>query len=617
MDLSYELPHRIHTAKAYPIKSSNSSSIIIYGHESGVRIVWRGGRPFKSAGELSKNSKQANGTDNAVISLDSDDEGPAKADFEDKPEFDEHEEELDPSRPYPGILQDLDLYFGTDVLHLALLPTSILKSDGAKSRGLEVLKQKIVFAAACADNLVRLVTLPLTPPSPASKSRSDFRFQFTNANAGNGSWGETVRLLGGHQKPSDGVALTLDLAGNDAHDQGRTESKTSGPNVIIASHSREITGSLLLYRVPISSADVHFEPFQSIYLPSPAISISFHPSSSGQHSSRLLVADATGVCRIYDFKLLIKGAVPEEVSSESNTEQGTWLLSLYPGFQSNKSDTSTPPLHLGAHAGFGRKTVVDAKWVTGGKAILVLLNDGEWGVWDIEGAGPGASQGLLSRQGIKGGSLSEFSLTGFIEGSTKTRSSGPPQLSASKFAPMTPGTRKSTEPFGGRGPSGPLRGQISVLEVPSNSPTQPPEESIVFWLAESFYAIPSLSKYWAAHVRKDLGGGHIFNGTPAGRLIKLEGTDLQGERCSGIDQILHPSFSGLPSDILILGEHRYTILVPGQARSQFQPTNRLALVEKNPNGEELDIMDIDQALARMENGHRSRNGFSVKRDLLQ
>jgi hypothetical protein len=610
---SYEFPQRIHTAKAYPIQSPNGSSIIIYGHENGVKIVWRGGRPFKTPTESSTTNNKPNGADNAVILLDSDDEGPAAQAFEDKPEFEDEEEELDPSRPCPGILQVLDLYFGTDVLHLGLLPTAVLRADGAKWRGLEVLKQKIVFTAACADNLVRLVTLPLTPPSPASKARSDFQYHFTQAHAGNGSWGETVRLLGGHQKPSDGVSMTLDFAGAARQDQGKPDSKSSTPSgvhIIIASHSREITGLLLLYRVPISSASPHFEPFQTAYLPSPAKSITFSPSLSEQRSSQLLVAESTGVCRIYDFKLLVKSSALEENNA---TEQGTWLYSLYPGFQSNKNDASSSQ-RLGAHAGFGRKTIVDAKWVSGGKAIVVLLNDGEWAIWDIEGVGPGTPQGLLGRQGIKGGSLSEFSLTGFIEGAAKTRGSGPPQMTGSRFVPMTPGTRKSIEPFGGKVPSGPVRGQISVLEVPPSSPTNPSDDSIVFWLGESFTVIPSLAKYWAANARKGASGGNLFNGAPGGRAIKLESIDLQGERCTGIDQIVkgNPS-TGLPSNILILGEHRFTVLTAGQAqaRAPFQLTARTALVEKSTNAGDLDVVGIDQALARMENG--SVNGFAMKR----
>ena len=574
-----------------------------------MRIVWRGGRPFKPPAEPSVAPKKTNGSENAVITLDSDDEGASAPAFEDNPEFEDDEEEFDPSRPYPAIVQYLDLCFGTDVLHLSVLSASILKAEGASSRGLEALKQKIVFTASCADNTVRLVTLPLTPPSPLSKSRPNFRSSFIIANAGNGKWGETVVILGGHQKPSDGTSVTVELP---RQDQGKGDSKAStpkGPQIIVASHSREITGLLLLFRVSIASPKSHVEPFQSIYLTSPAKSISFNPAFSSFSTSQLLVADSTSACRIYDYKLLIRNTPTDDPSSDLVAEQGTWLLSLYPSFQ--KPPESSTSQEVGAHAEFGRKSIIDAKWVSNGRAILVLLQDGEWGIWEIEGVGSGASQGLLGRQGIKGGSLSQFSLSGFIEGA-KAHTSGTSHTTRSKFAPMTPGTRKTVELFGNRGgATGPIRGAISVVEVPSSSPTRPPDESIVFWLGDSFTVISNLSRYWTANARKTTGGtGNLFNGTPGGRMIRLENIDLHGERCSGIEQIPGPSAStsssaSLSSEIVILAEHRFVILSAGKpsqtVAAAARGERRMALGETSANWAELDVTGIDRALARMEN----------------
>ena len=339
--------------------------------------MWRGGRPFKSPQEISNEAKNANGTKDAVISLDSDDEDTTTGEpFEDKPDFEEEEEDLDISNPFLGVLQDLDLYFGTDVLHLALLPVAALKADGHSD--LEPFKQDLFFAAACADNNVRLVSLPLTPPSPASKERADFKSNFTLANAGNGKWGERVSILVGHQKPSDAVSMTVDLPLNAKRQRTKTDSQPStadGSYIIVASHSREMTGLLLLYRVPITSSNAHLEPFQTIHLISPAKSIAFNPSLARRHSSQISLADATGAVRVYDYKLPLKSAVPDELDGESlAAEQGSWLLSLYAGFQGGSDDES-----IGNYAGFGRKTIIDAQWVSGGKAIIALFDDGEWG----------------------------------------------------------------------------------------------------------------------------------------------------------------------------------------------------------------------------------------------
>ncbi|KAF7857854.1 uncharacterized protein EAF02_011221 [Botrytis sinoallii] len=625
--LSYELPHRIHTTKVYPLPSPNGSTIILQGNEDGVRIIWRGGRPFKLQREINPKTTQTNGA-NKVISLDSDEDEPSKPPFEDKPEFEDEEEEIDPRRPYPSILQTLDLQFGTDVLHISLLPSSTLKADGTPWRGIDPLKQKIVFTAACGDNTVRLITLPLTPPSPLSKDRDEFRLTPATANVGNGKWGETMIILTGHQKTSDGITMTVDFEGKQAStkDDSNTASETQ---IIVASHSKEITGLLQLWRIPLpmppSSTTV--PPFQSVYMLSPAVSISFNPSFSEHHSSHLLVADNLGTCRIYNYRLLVN---PSEDPESAIAEQGSWLISLYPGFKNNKADSQAS--HKNTYSGFGRKSIVDAKWVYGGKAVLVLLSDGEWGVWDVNGVGPGAKRGVLGQQSIKGGSRSEFSLTGYVEGATKSNSktTGPPQISQSKFAPMTPGTRKTTDLFSNKiQPTGPVRGKISVLEIPSVASHLAFEESILFWLGDSYTLIPSLSKYWSANPRKGQSSTNIFNTSPGSRPIKLENVDLLGERCISIEQAPKSSISPhtrseIPSDIFIIGEHRYIIFIGGKsvAPKPNQNAYALQLVQREDEDEqmtddrmiavgsgELDVNDIDRALARMENKERSGGGL--------
>ncbi|KAF7876476.1 hypothetical protein EAF04_001566 [Stromatinia cepivora] len=627
--LSYELSHRTHTTKVYPLSSPNGSTIILQGNENGVKIIWRGGRPFKSPQEVTPKAAQTNGSNKAVISLDSDEDEPSKPPFEDKPEFEDDEQEIDPRRPYPSVLQTLDLQFGTDVLHISVLPNSILKASGAPWRGIDPLKQKIVFTATCGDNTIRLITLPLTPPSPLSKDRDEFRLTPAIANLGNGKWGETMVILTGHQKTSDGVSMTIDFEGKQS--STKDESNT-GPEtqIIVASHSKEITGLLQLWRIPlpIPSSLTMILPFQSIYMPSPAVSISFNPSFSEQYSSHLLVADNLGTCRIYNYKLLVN---PSEDPESAISEQGSWLISLYPGFKNSKTDSQASQKNT--YSGFGRKIIVDAKWVYGGKAIIVLLNDGEWGVWDMYGVGPGTKRGVLGQQSIKGGSRSDFNLTGYVEGATKSNSktSGPPQIAQSKFAPMTPGTRKTTDLFSNKvQPTGPIRGTVSVLEVPSTSTHLAFEESVLFWLGESYTLIPSLSKYWSANPRKGQSSTNIFNTSPGSRPIKLEHVDLLGERCTGIEQAPKSSISPhsrteILTDIFIMGEHRFTIFIGGKSVTPKQNQNAYALqlVRSREDEDEdmaddrmigvgsgdLDVNDIDRALARMEKNERSGGGL--------
>jgi len=103
-------------------------------------------------------------------------------------------------------------------------------------------------------------------------------------------------------------------------------------------------------------------------------------------------------------------------------------------------------------------------------------------------------------------------------------------------------------------------------------------------------------------------------------MIKLENIDLQGERCSGVEQIAKlnavPAISStaLSSEVLILGEHRLVVLEAGK-QPLVRGESRMALVETNANSGELDVVGIERALARMEN--RDNNGFLGKRKLLQ
>ena len=82
--MRYELSHRIHDTKVYPVKAPNGSTIILYGHETGVGILWRGGRPLKqvaSPKQAPKPPPKVNGTSNndVVMIIDSDDDEPAQA----------------------------------------------------------------------------------------------------------------------------------------------------------------------------------------------------------------------------------------------------------------------------------------------------------------------------------------------------------------------------------------------------------------------------------------------------------------------------------------------------------------------------------------------------------
>ena len=266
--------------------------------------------------------------------LDSADDSSALPNSDFQATFEENEAEYDERKPFPDVLTYVDIQFGTQATALAVCG----KVEG-----------KIVFAATCADSTVRLVTLPLTPPGLEQQAAAKEKKKGAKA-----KWNETIHILGGFSMAPDLVAITY---------QSSTATHAF-PTLLIASHSREVTGMLLLHTVPVSVEDgkptysvaaSYSGPTQTQYLPSPASSLDFSPTSSA-----LLLGFRSGCVRLY------------------SPATSSWLLTLRTPFTHASSSTSQ---HVSDAA---RKSVLDAKYILTGKAIAVLLSDGEWGVWDLQ-----------------------------------------------------------------------------------------------------------------------------------------------------------------------------------------------------------------------------------------
>lgn len=473
--------------------------------------------------------------------IDSDDESPEPPKEEPSYQFETEESEIDPAYPFEQILRQIDVPLGSRVLDVAVprvLP------DTARSP-LEpfppVLTKNIIVAAVCADFSTRVVTLPLAPPHPETDAQT-----------------QTLLISGGvsHQEIPRGVSITFTCQEEELGRSRSTARRDAGErwDLLVATHSAEASGLLLLHQIPIteeyqlSEADIESKRRR---LPYPARSIAFNPSSypSARHST-LLVAFHSGCVKIYScFTVKRRSRKGEEAETE-----GKWLISLYPGFDQSPS-------------GGTRKTVVDAEWVLGGRAVMVLLADGEWGVWDIEGAGPGSMKGPLERQssiqGVSGGSLTAYSVSGKILRLPETKSdTGISERP--KFAPMTPSTKRVREDNllkgSGGSPSTSLCGQISVLQTNSSRDALP-EESILIRHGNQSAVIPSLLSLWRNAVKST---GTIDSSNRC-RLSTIQDINLMGETFKAIEHIpaatrhtrTNPNF-----DILITTEHRIILLTP-------------------------------------------------------
>ena len=625
---SYQLPHRVHAAKGYPVLAPNGSQIILYGYENGLKVVWRGGRRFSApkmpTAKEDKSKQKANGgNEDAVMIIDSDEETnptePPKDEETAVYEFDTDETEVDPSYPFEEVLRQIDIPLGSKVLDLAVprvLPETV---RSALDPIPPVLKDTIVVAAVCADYSTRIVTLPLGPPHPVQTDSSSWNIQ-------------TVSIAGGvsHQEIPRGVSLTFTC--QEVEDNGRMVGRW---DLLVATHSAEASGLLLIHRIGIQEGskggkrshrlcDEEIES-RRCHLPVPAQMIAFNTSSypSTRHST-LLVAFHNGCVKVYSCFSIKPSKGWRRSSSgprsdyETTETEGRWLISLFPGFES----TSSGLPH--------RKTIINAEWVLGGQAIMILMSDGEWGVWDIEGAGPGTAKGPLARQssvqGVSGGSLTTFSVSGRILSPLSNKSDvGETNIEQRpRFAPLTPSSKRVREDtllkgaYGSSSPS--LCGELSVFRT--NSTRDPlPDESILLRHGSQSAVIPSLLALWRNAVKAT----GTFDSSNRCRVSTIQDVHLMGEHFTGIGHLPAASRQTRKSsgrqefDILVTAEHRIMILTPRltepieSPRTSPEDTATTETDQLMLRRGELDVNGMDRVLSGMAGNRSLRMGSPIKR----
>ncbi|KAJ5114642.1 hypothetical protein NUU61_000401 [Penicillium alfredii] len=627
LQISYRLPHRVHAAKGYPLRAPNGSSIIIYGNENGLKVIWRGGRQFSAlkAPESRERDKptEVTGGDDAVMVIDSDEDDAPEPPAPEEPgyEFSKEETEVNPAFPFEEILRQVDIPLGSRVLDMAVPHVLPEGSRSPLDPFPLILKNTIVVAAVCSDFSTWVVTLPLVPPHPTQTDPKTWRIQ-------------TLMINGGvtHQDIPRGVSLTFTCQEvEEEQDRRKSHSHIGGSgrwDLLVATHSAEGSGVLLLHRIPIqedltgkeSSFALSEEDIvsQRRHLPAPAQKIVFNPSAypSLRHST-LLVAFHSGCVKVYSCfsvkrssKSARRASIPQEEYETIDTE-GRWLISLYPGFEQDPAGLPR------------RKTIIDADWVLGGRAVMVLLVDGEWGVWDIEGAGPGTSKGPLHRQssvqGVTGGSLTAYAVSGRIM--TPLSNSQSEAEQRPRFAPMTPSTKRVREDTllkGSMSAASPsLRGQISVAQTNSSQDALP-DESILVRHGRQSAVIPSLLSLWRNAVRAT----GTFDASNRCRVSPFQDVNLMGENFQAIGHLPAPErrSRGLDRyafDVLVAAEHQIMILAPKLVESDEGATKEEATTETDQlrlRRGELDVEGMGRLLNGMASGTASlRMGSPVKR----
>ncbi|KAL2816958.1 hypothetical protein BJX63DRAFT_386913 [Aspergillus granulosus] len=628
LQLSYQLPHRVYAAQGYPIIAPNGSSVVIYGYENGLKVIWRGGRPFSNRtprpSKQDKPQKPSRSNDDAVMIIDSDDESMADTRKEEEEsnedtgfEFEEEDPEVDPAHPYQSVLRQIDIPLGSRVIELAVPRVLSETARSPLDPFPTVLNKLIIVSVVCADYSTRVVTLPLTPPHPTN---TDLTTQ--------GVWMFSIGGGVSHQDVPRGVSLTFTYQEGDSKKNARNEGRW---DLLVATHSAESSGLLLIHRIPIAAegdSGYRLCPEETEtkrrYLPAPAQNIAFNPSSypAARHST-LLVSFHNGCVKVYScfstkpFKSSRRTSNPQS-EYETSEPEGKWLITLYPGFEQSTSGLMR------------RKTITHAEWVLGGRAIMVLMADGEWGVWDLEGAGPGTAKGPLQRQssvqGVSGGALTTFSVSGRI---LSLPTGGRPETTEQrpKFAPMTPSTKRMREDTFLKGSAvgnstSSLSGGITVYQTNSSQDALP-DESILIRHGNQGAVIPSLVTLWRSAVKST----GTLDASNRCRVTPIQDIALMGEPLKGIGHLPAvpcPS-RGTESqafDIIVTAEHRLLILAPKLTEPEVTPITRASITEP-PTTEadqirlrrgELDVDGMDRLLSGMAHANRSlQMGSPIKR----
>jgi hypothetical protein len=432
-----------------------------------------------------------------VIDL-SDDDEPSQPQQAAKAEFEDGDEEIDPSHPYHDILRTLEVPLGAagSLLAFPHVPDSV-SSTSCPS----LFKDYVVVAVACSDLSLRLVVIPLTPPPPEQIDASAIGVQIVRI-SGNGF----------HQDLLTAVALTCtgDL------DDSSEESGACKWSLLVASTSCTGRGLLLIHQIPVngnrlSTTASDLLPIRREYMRASMIAarVSFNtsPFPDERHSILLITLREASCVKLYRVfrqqtygrnRRGSVGTTDSVSSSRSNpnlsANSGQFLISLLPEY----------PLTDNFDLTQRRKSVLDAKWVLGGKAVVALLEDGEWGVWDLEAAGPAApsSSNLIKGQsntvGIVGGSFVRFAIKSSIMSSTITSRTEKQTLASKGLVTATPHTRKiQTQRLlsgSDRTPSSSQTqtGSICVSVLPDSRA----DESILINYGTQNLHIPSILGYW-------------------------------------------------------------------------------------------------------------------------
>lgn len=561
--------------------------ILVAGHANGVRLLWREGVRRNDADKARKQNDSRylgyQAGHSAVIAV-----------------------------------KDIPLG-GSQALHIAVPPLST-SGDHETFSLPSLFSRRLVIAVACSDLNIRLVTAPIDPPaSPASPAEAHYKFEvleLANPQGCSNLPNSVAVTFTTSPEPEiqdeDMSMLDAQATGASAESQGgmskrvaQRETRSAEPeaqkwDLLIASHFPDLSGVLYIHRLPLSQGglDVPMEPrppSQTYFLSSPATTLRYSSAAypSPRHS-RLLIVQHGGTVKVLDNSLAESG------------DRSPWISTFFTPFE---------PLN---HRSLPRRvSILDASWMLGAKAILILLSDGKWGVWDIDGAGPkspnpppGNIHSTSNSGFVLSGSVGALDKLGISDNNSKSEVKSKPKL-----APMTPATRKvrSEKLFAEKAPERRdlfLQGGTSVIPASMSVRSRADDETVLLWHGSTMAVIPSFVAHWQSKVK---GSGPLLANGSRGAIKTMRGVHLGGERCQEV--VLCPALNGGSAELEMAVTAERCLVVANQEAKKSQHAKSSPAPE---DGSDI-FMDEDQLAAgdlSIQGMNRILDGMSSQQNLL-
>jgi hypothetical protein len=310
-----------------------------------------------------------------------------------------------------SIIHHLDIQLMTTVIDIDFPdippPTSLPREEPLP----HIFGQSIIVVAACANNKVYIIRCPLRPERTQHPRDEYDAVRIAQIELTNKPYHIAATWTAAEDFVEDGYEF-MDP------DEFAPRDQPKEYDLLVALSTGEAIGRVVFVRLPLVFSQGACFPSDEQYLHYPVANIAFSPASypSDRHT-QLLIAHPTGHASVYDSLL---------------APQNRWLASFSTHFETKTINGNGPDV-------LDRKRLLSAQWVTQGQSILVLLEDGEWGIWDCPSSTSSKSSTTsLVLHGYLSHCLTSLPLS-VDTGPKKARGS------RNSLAPMTPKTRSEKE----------------------------------------------------------------------------------------------------------------------------------------------------------------------------